>query len=312
MPIKMLFIGESGTGKTGAIASLLDAGYKVRMHDLDNGSDILVGPNGVLRGAKSIYKPDSISRLSVLRHTEAMHILAGRMVPRSATVWNKIGDGLTNWAGPDAAHNGEPCSHGSISTWGEDVVYVLDSLSAAARAGHNFHLQMNGRLAGQATGFVYQKDIGMAQGYVESLLQLLYDSSIKCNVVVLCHVVYIDDKEAPPGLPDKNGVLPDPPQKGFPMSVGKAIAERIPTYFNNMLQAKIDGQGPGARQSIYTKTQGKIALKTSAPNSVKLNYGIEKGLAEVFKDISGVAAPAVASAQPVVSGASAPTTTPKT
>lgn len=296
MPIKMLYIGESGCGKSGSIAALLDAGYKVRMHDLDNGAEILTGKNGVLRGAKSIYRSDSISRLSVIRDTEAMHILAGRMVPKNATVWNKIGDRLTNWAGPDVAHDSTPCAHGSITTWGEDTVYVLDSLSAASRAGHNFHLQMNGRLAGQATGFTYQKDIGMAQGYVESLLQLLYDSSIKCHVIVMCHVTYVDDPEAPTPTPDKNGAVPDRPQKGMPASIGKALAGKIPTYFNNMLQAKVDGTGPGARRNIYTQTQGFITLKTSAPNSVRASYSIEKGLAEVFRDISGEAPPALAPA----------------
>src|SRR5216683_1625548 len=38
---KMLIMGDSGTGKTGALASLVKAGYKLRILDFDNGLDVL-------------------------------------------------------------------------------------------------------------------------------------------------------------------------------------------------------------------------------------------------------------------------------
>jgi len=39
--IKALVMGDSGTGKTGMLASLANPGYKLLIHDLDNGLDIL-------------------------------------------------------------------------------------------------------------------------------------------------------------------------------------------------------------------------------------------------------------------------------
>src|SRR4051812_13507500 len=38
---KLLVEGDSGTGKTGALASLVSAGYKLRILDFDNGLDVL-------------------------------------------------------------------------------------------------------------------------------------------------------------------------------------------------------------------------------------------------------------------------------
>mgnify|MGYP001496439716 CR=1 FL=1 len=38
--VKMLYIGDSGTGKTGSLVSLVDAGYKVHVLDMDNGLDV--------------------------------------------------------------------------------------------------------------------------------------------------------------------------------------------------------------------------------------------------------------------------------
>ena len=39
---KMLLIGESGSGKSGALASLAAADYKLRILDFDNGLDFLM------------------------------------------------------------------------------------------------------------------------------------------------------------------------------------------------------------------------------------------------------------------------------
>jgi hypothetical protein len=39
---KLLLIGDSGSGKTGALTSLVGAGYKLRIWDFDNGLDPLV------------------------------------------------------------------------------------------------------------------------------------------------------------------------------------------------------------------------------------------------------------------------------
>ena len=38
---KMLIIGDSGTGKTGSLTSLVAAGYKLRILDMDNGLETL-------------------------------------------------------------------------------------------------------------------------------------------------------------------------------------------------------------------------------------------------------------------------------
>src|SRR5690606_35367467 len=39
---KLIYLGDSGTGKTGSLVSLLLAGYTVKILDMDNGLDALV------------------------------------------------------------------------------------------------------------------------------------------------------------------------------------------------------------------------------------------------------------------------------
>ena len=39
--VKLLYIGDSSTGKTGSLVSLVKAGYRLKILDLDNGLDVL-------------------------------------------------------------------------------------------------------------------------------------------------------------------------------------------------------------------------------------------------------------------------------
>ncbi len=41
-PIKLALLGNSGDGKTGALASLANAGYRLAVFDFDGGLDIFV------------------------------------------------------------------------------------------------------------------------------------------------------------------------------------------------------------------------------------------------------------------------------
>ena len=67
MPIKALLMGEAGSGKTSALASLLAAGYQVRVIDADNKID---GLRNILTHKDSKYKRDSIERLAYVTLTE--------------------------------------------------------------------------------------------------------------------------------------------------------------------------------------------------------------------------------------------------
>jgi len=263
----MLFLGNSGTGKTGALASLADAGYNVRILDLDNGAEILVN---LLTSSKSRYSKEAASRVSVCTLTEPMRNLNGKLIPVKATVWVNLVKMLDHWK------DGEE-DLGKITTWGPKEVLVIDSLSMAANAAMNFHLQMNGRLVQGSTGNEYRRDIGGAQGLVENLLQLLFDDGIKCNVIVNSHIAYVDDPGQGEIDPDKRD------QTGYPNAVGKALSPKIPRYFNSCLMAKTEGAGSATKHKIFTKSQGMVNLKSSAPLDVQVSYPLETGLADYFK-----------------------------
>ena len=276
-PIKLILIGDSSSGKTGSLASLASVGYNLRILDLDNGLDIL---KSVLTDPKSPYDKSAVERVHYKTITETMRIMGGSLLPASATVWPSLLKTLDKWTEPEA--EGQPAiNFGPVTSWGLDDILVIDSLTAAANAALIFNAGMNQRI-----GKNDYRDIGAAQTNISYLLQLLTGSSVKCHIVVISHINYVDDSGAPTLVDDKGNAL-DKPQLGYPNAVGKALSPLIPRYFNSMLLAKTEGSGSATRHMLYTKPLGIVGAKSSAPLSTPNSYPLATGLADYFKAVRG-------------------------
>lgn len=271
---KVLVLGDSSSGKTGALASLAHAGYNVRVADVDNGLDVL---KNLLLDPRGGYDPSAADRVEFETLTDKMRNQGNRLVPVKATVWPRLIDLLNDWSprttakwpgraeAEKAGLQAPTTDLGPIGTWTGKDVLVIDSLSFVAAAALRFMQAMNGRL-GQRP---HQSDWGDAQTLTEDLLAMLYDDSVKCNVVVNCHIKYMETE---------SGI-----EKGFPEAVGKALSPKIGRYFNSAVMMKTIGKN----HKLLTGSTGMIELKTSAPMRVKPEYDIKNGLAELFADLRG-------------------------
>jgi hypothetical protein len=251
---KLMILGESGSGKTGALASLAEAGYRLLIIDADNGLDIL---SNVL---------DKKYQGNVFYETciDEVREMGGQFVPKTAKAWIKATKLLTRWktATEDL---------GSSDTWDNSTIIVIDSLTMLSQMAMNLVIMINARL-GKAP---WQSDYLEAQRLVEGMLAMLYSDATKCHVIVLTHVQYVSDPESKDSE--------KPLMRGFPTAVGKALAPKIPRYFNSVLLAKVRGTGSAARRVLYTRPQGLIDLKFPVLGShVKDSYPIETGLATIF------------------------------
>ncbi len=264
---KMLLIGDSGSGKSGALASLAAEGYNLRILDLDNGLDVL---KNYLTDPTSEYvkrNPNAAANVRFQTITDQMKNVGGRLQHAKATVWQRTVAQLSNWVELDdkgAAIAGTEL--GSITTWGSQDVLVIDSLTMLSNAALAFVLAMNGRL-GQHPQL---QDWGAGQTLIESLIQMLYDENVKCNVVVNCHVSYIGEEGN---------------QKGYPNTLGKALPPKIGRYFNTILMAKSSGSGAATKRQIVTNPTGMVELKNTAPLRVAPAYDLATGLAEYFRAV---------------------------
>jgi hypothetical protein len=266
---KAICLGDTGGGKTGALASLADAGYQLHIMDTDAGLDIL---RNLFLDPKSRYKRSSIANIDSITITEQMKRVAGISQPANAKAWDKCMGLLDKW-------KDEEKDLGSVGSWGANDILVIDSFTRLCSYAMNKVLSMNSRL-GQTP---YQSDWGVAQGMVEAVLMTLYDSALKCNVIVNCHIVRIGQEET--SVNQKGDVVRytvSGTERGYPASLGKALSPKIGQYFNSALLCE------GGK--IYTKTKGIINLKNSNPAGVLPFYPIETGLADYFKAVRGPAA----------------------
>lgn len=267
---KILFLGDSGSGKTGALASLAHAGYNLRILDTDNGVDIV---KNVLLDKRSPYSSEARKRVQYVTITDEMKNINGRLIPKKATVWDRSIELLAHWReeGPrdEAGAKTYINDLGPVTNWTAQDFLCIDSLTFLAKGALNKVLSMNARLGGKAQ----QSDWFDAQNMVEGLLEMLYDDGLTCNVILCAHISYTGDEN----------IL----QKGLPLSLGKALSPKIGRYFNNTIMAKTTGAGTAEKHKIITVSTQQVELKSSAPLRVKKEYDIEMGLAEYVKDLRG-------------------------
>jgi AAA domain len=250
---KLLLIGDSKSGKTGALASLALAGYKLRILDFDNGLDALA--QVVKRD-----KPEALTNIEFRTLRDRMKATPqGPVINGTATAFIDGIRMLDHWR-----HDGVDL--GPPAEWGPGAILVLDSLTFMSDAAFNFREPLVPRSRDGKYDFraVY-KD---AQDAIESVLALLTSETFRTNVIVISHVRYVDN--------------PDGTKKGYPTAVGSALSPQIPRYFNSVALAQT---GAGGKRQIQTAATAMIDLANPASFKMLSVLPIESGLATFFSTL---------------------------
>lgn len=253
--INLLQVSESGGGKTGSLASLVDAGFKVRILDFDKGVQPIAGytkNKANLRNVNVVQLSDRYKPMTPGPMLTAMGI-------KQANAFSNGMKALDSW----------PDDLGPIESWGRDCILVIDSLSFMGKAALNSVLLMNGYINKAPE----TQHWGAAMDSIERVLARLTSDEVTCHVIVNTHV-------------DLRGQEGSAIQRAYPMALGAKLSPKIGTFFNNLVSYKTSGTG---KREIKTKTDGLLVCKTSAPT--KESYPIETGLADLFRDL-GVKFPA--------------------
>ncbi len=286
---KLLLIGDSGVGKTGALAALIAVGYKLFMIDTDKGADIL---DGQIRSELSPYKsymtahnikpfyscvpfdiPMGLIEVTINGKKETL------IGPTSGAAFMNIFRQLQDWKTPD----GE--SYGNVSTWGPDCVLVLDTVSTLGQIAKTYSQFLNnhpGLLADE-----YGRDAGAARDLVTRLLHILMSTSLKCNVIVNAHVTRVDTSTGvsmnpSQRLQEKKLVNPKATAsfedaKGYPDVITRDFSTKVGKFFNNLFAAHEDY----GKRFISTVPVKNITTK-SAVLGLESSYPISTGLLEIL------------------------------
>lgn len=250
--IKMLLIGESGTGKTGALVSLVKAGYKLRIIDLDAGLDYLF---------RAIKKecPDKLDNVQYMQFRDKRKlgsntagVVAAKAVPDAYT---KAVSAMGKWE--DDTNPAE---------WGSEYILVVDSLTFLSAAAYLWLETMNPTIKDP------RQIYSAAQNAIEDVLALLTDPSFQTNLIVISHITWVERQ--------------DGTMKGYPSAVGKALSPKIPTYFNAIAMCDSSLKNGEVSRTIKTFPTAMIdSIKNPAGEDMAKALPISTGLADYFKTI---------------------------
>ena len=254
-PAKLLLIGESGSGKTGALASLVKSGRSLIVLDYDGdfAASWLVNH---LRKQPNAAK--LLSQITYASLRDKYKIIAGQvMADGMPKAFDKGMQLLTRW-------KTETEDLGPISALGSDHVLVIDSFAFMCKAAFALAKATNTNPDERSTYF-------RAQQMAESVVQLLCSEAFTTNVIMTSHVTYV---ELAAGI-----------HRGFPTTIGKAFSPDLPKYFNAMLEVRSSGTGDKVRRTIGTVPRGLIELKS--PIDLPSEMPLETGLSTYFDKLQG-------------------------
>lgn len=223
--VKLLLVGDSGTGKTGSLASLVDAGYKLRILDFEDGLAPLIG---------HVKDKSKLANVDYVTLKDQFQILGSTVSVKRAPAFQEAMKHLNSWG-----------DHGPVSAWGEDTVLVIDALSSMGRSSLNMVLAANNQL----TKPPEIQHWGAAMDNIEKLLgNITNPQLVPCHLVVITHITY-QEREG-------EGLV-----KAHPEALGTKLNPKVGRYFNNLISLSITG----GKRSLKTQRDGMMACKTSKP-----------------------------------------------
>ena len=245
--VKVLCPSDSGAGKTGALASLVDAGFNVRILDFDNGLSVL---KGFVKDKSKLANVHFVDKLQ-----DSYKLQMGRVGIPKAAAFSRAMDALEK-GGPEFWG----AEIGPVKDWTSRDILVLDSLSMAGRASLWLVMQLNG------AGFK-QPEIqhyGTAMENVERLVQMLTSTLVPCHVIINTHVT---------------GIEGDP--RLYPEALGSKLSPKIGRYFDNVVAIRLT---QGERKFLTVK-DGLLALKTAT--ALPETLPITDGWVKIFEGLTG-------------------------
>ncbi len=245
--VKTLYIGESGSGKTGSLASLAEAGYKLHIIDTDNGLPILYN----IMKDKAPTKINNVDFMQIAE--EYIATSAGLMVKGTPKAASQVVNACKKWE--DGTNPSE---------WGPKHILVLDSLTTIS----SMFLEW-----GRALTTVKDGRMGFyaAQERLEVLLTLLSQKAFNTNVIIIGHAELASDEQNK--------------MRYQIAAIGKALGPKIPRLFNTLLVANVTPSKKREIITMPGNVQ-TVMPKNPAPVQVKPSYSLETGLAQIFADLT--------------------------
>lgn len=276
LPVRALIQGPPGAGKTGALACLVNAGYKLRVLAFDKLSNMI-----------SLYqytKPEFRGNISILPFEDktrmGQRFLEPVGIPEAHA--NAL-RAMDDWKLPDGTTLG--CSR----DWGLDTIVVLDSVTSHAESCMRRAMVMDNKNPLTRTWRTW----GFAAMDQDQFVEKLVSNNNHFHFLALSHTKLI----GPQDIDDKNDSAVTKEIKEqtaglmavrmYPTAVGRQLPQVFARHFPvNLLLETVVRQGK-VKKVFHTAPRPEMDLKVPAPD-LPAELDLSDGLLRVFKALGKV------------------------
>lgn len=274
-PARVMLVGYPGTAKTGAIAALANAGFKIRMLDFDGNYVSLL----------KFTKPEFRSNIDIVTLEDSLKALpASYLSSPQPTAFAKGLKLMDRW---EYMEGETKVDLGSSDNWGMDTVVVLDSLTAMGECAFRRAMALSNKTPTNVTQQVW----GLAMKEQDQFIEKLTSPRNRFHVIVTAHLKMISPKDIQKDDSDLTKELKERaveliPTRLFPSALGQGLPPTIGGHFPTILLAENQFSAKGVpSRKLVTVSRPELDLKLPAPN-LPASFDIEDGLVEVFKLIT--------------------------
>ena len=239
-PPRILICGEPASGKTGALAQLANAGYRLMIHDFDSNSRVI--GSYLKPGAADVY----INTYAVAKITNT-NLFVGTAAATKEAVdsMRQFCKMVEHWKTPTE-------DLGPTTKLTPKDVIVIDS----------------GTFLGEMLLLAAHEDpetkrdlrslYNVAGRYYGAILDRLCGPLVGASVIVLTHIMQTGEKDDQGKFIGKT--------RDIPVGVGDKFSKRMQTYFSDIWHLDVGRDG---KRSFRTSATDKASLRTSAPHLIK-------------------------------------------
>lgn len=251
-PVRILLSGFPGTGKTGSLAVLANAGWKLRVLDFDGNWEIL----------KHHVKPDADCDLISFEDPIRMgaRTMGADGVPTAFLDADRI---LDRWR---YKNGDEWIDFGASKNWGEDTIICLDGLTGLTQACWYRALSLTNTAAGAGD---MRRVYDFAANEELAFIRRLCAASSRHHFICLSHLKMIGPPEI--GRNDEETVKEAKrfqgeaiPTRLYPTAVGTKLAQAIAGEFPTHIRAITDDVNGKVRRSLAYLPDVTVDLKIPA------------------------------------------------
>ena len=274
-PLRILIVGYPGTAKTGALASLANAGYKLRVLDYDGNSQSLL----------TYTQPDKLANIDIVYLEDKMRN-GEQFIETSGlpTAFKQGLDLMDHWKYKEP--DGTEVDLGRSREWGSDTVVVLDSLTAMGNASFRRQMSLLNKTPRNTTEQVW----GLAMAQQEAFIERLTSDQNKHHVIVLAHLKMIGPKDIRKDDDDltkelKQEIADLVPTRLFPAALGRELPPKIGGHFPILIEAATVFSANKAKRVLRTVPRPELDLKLPTTKDFK-ELDVSDGLAKIFAELA--------------------------